>query len=119
MDVTVTTKAVLEGIVRGIRSAESHVIQINDECERGEVYSLISALKQEIGDFVKMHRDPERDAALEHEESGPPNHCLFCGWSYLKLRRLDRAGKGYWFCPACEQEMVVEEDSAIYQQSAG
>ena len=72
MNVTVTTKAVLEGIVRGIRSVESRVMHINDERERGEVSSLIFALKREIGEFVKAHTGRQNEVAPGHEQSGPP-----------------------------------------------
>ena len=118
INVTVTTKTALEDIVRGIRAAERRAMSISDEDEREEVSSLIFALKREVGDFVKAHRGPGKDAAPSDEELGPPDRCLFCGSRRLKLRRTDRAGREHWFCPACEQKVVVV-DGGIYQQSAG
>lgn len=141
MGLDITTKAVIERIVRGVHAAEEQSVKVGAE-ESTELSSLILDIKKRIGAFVRERND--MPGAFRDE--CPPLVCTFCGSRHLKFRRplsprsfsvQDASGRhhdrdehgdsrmsGYWFCLSCGQiqmrrQDVFEESLPAMQGAAG
>jgi len=132
MGLDITTKAVIERIVRGVHAAEEQSVKVGVE-ESNELSSLILDIKKRIGAFVREYNGIP--GAIRDE--CPPLVCMFCGSRHLKFRRPlspgslwgqdaperhhdrdeqdDSRMSGYWFCLSCEQIQMRRQD--VFEES--
>jgi len=130
MGLDITTKAVVERIVRGVRAAEQQSVKMGLE-ESAALSSLILDIKKRIGEFVRERNDLSN--AIPDDDL--PVFCTFCGSRELKFRRpwlpgpvwvhgthrphicreeqVDARMSGYWFCLSCGQEIRVRSQDVF------
>ena len=127
MGIDITTKAVIERMIRGVRAAEEQSVKMGSAEESGELSSLIFDIKKQIGAFVRGCNG----GAESGQDDDHPIVCTFCGSSDLKFRRpclprtvgmyrmaqhdrsADPPGSGYWFCLTCGQEVRMRVHDVV------